>query len=149
MRIIYTAGVFDLLHYGHRHIIRESRKLGDRLIVGVVADASYKGVTPEWPLERRLREVSALREVDLAVVQPSTDPTPVLSRLAWLGLEVEVMTHGNDWAALREGMDTLRGMEIEFQTIPVLGGISSTEIRAAVERMREGGAMAEGQEGRA
>lgn len=138
MKIIYTAGVFDMLHYGHRHLIRKSQELGDRLVVGVVADASYKGVTPVWNLGRRVREVSGLREVDLVLVQPGTDPTPVITRLDWMGLRPAAMTHGGDWDRLLEGQDTLDALDIEFVRIPMVAGISSTHIRERIDELRNG-----------
>lgn len=138
MKIIYTAGVFDLLHYGHRHVLRKSRELGDRLIVGVVADASYKGVTPVWDLERRVREVSGLRSADLVVIQPGTDPTPVLTRLESIGLCPAAMTHGGDWDRLLEGQETLDDLGIEFVKIPLIDNISSSYLRDRLDEMRNG-----------
>lgn len=138
VKIIYTAGVFDLLHYGHRHILKQSRELGNRLIVGVVANADYKGVTPSWSLDRRVAEVSALPEVDLVVVQPSTDPTPVLNRLDWMGLRPAAMTHGGDWDRLLEGHETLDTLGIEWVKVPLVSDISSTKIRESLNLLREG-----------
>ena len=138
MRVVYTAGVFDLLHHGHRHIISESEKLGSRLIVGVVADASYKGVIPEWSLERRLMEVAALPGVDLVMVQRGTDPSQSLLKLAHLGLTPYAMTHGGDWDRLKEGHETLETLGINWVQVPLVGDISSTKIREEVKRLREG-----------
>jgi len=138
MRIIYTAGVFDLLHHGHRHILKKSRAIGDRLVVGVVADASYKGVTPSWPLERRLKEVARLPEVDLVLVQEGTDPTANILQLDHLGLRPESMTHGGDWDRLLEGHETLEALGINWVQVPLVGDISSTMIRDEVEKMRLG-----------
>lgn len=138
MKIVYTAGVFDLLHYGHRHILRESREIGDRLIVGVVADASYKGVVPVWGLERRLSEIAGLPEVDLTLVQKSTDPTAVLLQLDWMGLRPYAMTHGGDWDRLKEGHETLETLNIQWVQIPMVPDISSTAIRENIEELRNG-----------
>jgi D-beta-D-heptose 7-phosphate kinase/D-beta-D-heptose 1-phosphate adenosyltransferase len=138
MRVIYTAGVFDLLHHGHRHVLKESRKLGDRLVVGVVANADYKGITPVWPLEKRLIEVAGLPEVDLVLVQPGTDPSPVINRLDHLGLRPFAMTHGGDWDRLLEGHETLDTLGINWVTIPLVGDVSSTKIRGELDRLRFG-----------
>lgn len=138
MKYIYTAGVFDLLHHGHRHILKESADLGNRLIVGVVRDASYKGITPVWNLERRLTEIMGLPEVDLALVQPGTDPTDVLLKLDYLGIRPYAMTHGGDWDRLKEGHGTLEALGIRWVQIPLVPDISSTHIREELEKMRLG-----------
>lgn len=142
MRIIYTAGVFDLLHYGHRHVLLESAALGDRLIVGVVEDASYKGVRPVWSFSRRLAEVEALPQVVLAVRQRGTDPTEVIERLDALGLRPDVMTHGGDWDRLKEGHETLDALGIEWVKVPLVGDVSSTAIRQTIDSIRNGDSFA-------
>ena len=50
-RIVFTNGVFDLLHRGHVEYLEEARALGDRLVVGVNGDASVRRLKgPERPL---------------------------------------------------------------------------------------------------
>jgi len=127
MRLIYTAGVFDLLHVGHRRLLERSRALGDALVVGVVSDAgaeAYKGRRPVQHEAERLELVRGLRCVTLAVLQETTDPTPVLEVL-----RPAAMTHGDDWAELREGMATLRRLGVEWVLLPHTSGISTTDLR--------------------
>src|SRR5690606_5599488 len=72
MRVIYTAGVWDLLHTGHIRFLQASRALGDRLIVGVVSDdgaAAYKR-RPIISEHDRFAMINALSCVDIAVRQP-------------------------------------------------------------------------------
>jgi len=124
-RLIYTAGVWDLLHRGHLNLLRRSRALGDVLIVGVVSDdgaAAYKR-RPIQDEETRLAVMRALRMVDFAVLQPTTDPTPILEVF-----RPHVMTHGDDWDRLREGNDTLALLGIDFMTLPYTHGVSSTDL---------------------
>lgn len=130
MRVVYTAGCFDLLHDGHLNLLRQSRALGDRLIVGVVSDegaALYKR-RPVQSETTRLKVVRALLGVDMAVIQETTDPTPVLELL-----RPDIMTHGDDWGALLKGQDTLRRLGVEWRTVPYTHGISTSEIRAKME----------------
>lgn len=120
-RIIYTAGVFDLFHRGHVEILEESAALGDLLYVGVVSDAgteAYKGRRPMFREDERREIVAAMRCVDRVFLQPGTDPSPVLRELARQGLKPSVMTHGDDWARLKEGNETLLELGIGFHLIP-------------------------------
>lgn len=131
--VCYTAGVFDLLHAGHLNLLRESARWGDLLVVGVVSDAgtaAYKGRRPVQDEATRLAVVRALEVVDFAVLQPTTDPTPVLEML-----RPAVMTHGSDWDRLREGHASLERLGVKYVTIPYTDGVSTTLLR---ERMVAG-----------
>lgn len=137
MRIVYAPGCFDLLHRGHRRFLQQSKALGDFLVVGVLSDpgvAAYK----RWPIqsqEERRGNVADLRYVDLTVLQEGTDPSPVLDRLAYLGLKPDVLTHGSDWTELREGNETLRRLGIELRIVDYGTGGGTTGI---IERIRAG-----------
>lgn len=135
MKIVYAPGVFDLLHEGHRNLLRRSRELGDYLIAGVVTDEgtlAYKGRKPVQDERTRLGNVLDLGYVDMAVLQSGTDPTRTLITLDALGLKPDVLTHGDDWKELREGMHTLEQLGIEYVSLPYTHGISTTAQR---ERM--------------
>jgi cytidyltransferase-like protein len=122
-RVIYSAGVFDLFHEGHLHVLQESRRLGDMLVVGVVTDqgaSAYKPAPPTTKEGARLKLVAALSVVDAAFLQPGTDPSSVIVALDAIGLRPVMMTHGSDWSQLREGSETLERLGIEFRTIPLL-----------------------------
>lgn len=125
MKIVYTAGVFDLLHEGHLNILRESKKLGDRLIVGVVSDtgaSKYKRL-PVDPESRRLARIQALEWVDLAIIQQESDPTRELEVI-----RPHIMTHGSDWDRLKYGHETLDRLGVEFVVLPYTPDISTTKI---------------------
>jgi len=127
MKVIYTAGVWDLLHRGHLNILWESKRLGDVLVVGVVSDAgcmAYKGFAPVQNSQLRIRNIRELGFVDVVELQATTDPTPLLERY-----RPDVMTHGDDWEELREGQDTINRLGIEWRLIPYTPGISSTALR--------------------
>lgn len=129
-RVVFTAGVFDLLHRGHINLLWRARQLGDILVVGVVSDAgtrAYKGRTPVQDADLRMRNVSALRFVDIVELQATTDPTPLLERY-----RPDVMTHGDDWVRLREGHETLERLGIEWITLPYTPDVSTTILRRAM-----------------
>jgi len=132
MRTVYTAGVFDLLHQGHLNILQASKDIagfGGQLVVGVVTDAgatAYKR-TPIQDEGTRAAVVRSLRMVDAVVMQDGTDPSPVLRTL-----RPDVMTHGDDWARLKEGQETLDELGIEWVLLPYTPGVSTT---ATLERI--------------
>lgn len=130
-RIVYTAGVFDLLHTGHLNILERSRELGDLLVVGVVSDAgveAYKGKRPVQDEGTRLALIRSLAGVDWAVLQPTTDPSPVLRMV-----RPAVMTHGDDWDRLKEGHETVEELGIEWVLVPYTPDTSTTRVRARLE----------------
>lgn len=130
-RTVYTAGVFDLLHRGHLNLLHASRALGDRLIVGVVSDAGAEAYKrrPIQDQETRLQVIRALRCVDVAILQPTTDPTPILE-----AVRPDIMTHGDDWSRLREGHETLERLGIQFRLLPYTPGVSTSMLLAYLER---------------
>lgn len=68
--IVYTTGVFDMLHPGHLTILRRARELGDRLVVGVQEDSSVeaqKGVRPIMSTRERTTMLRALPFVDQVI----------------------------------------------------------------------------------
>lgn len=77
-RIVFTNGVFDILHAGHVQLLKRAKLLGDILVVGVNSDASTRRLKgPTRPINRetdRLALVAALDPVDHAVL--FTDDTP-------------------------------------------------------------------------
>lgn len=129
MRIVYSPGVYDILHRGHRNFLRQSKALGDYLIAAVVTDdgaEAYKR-RPIQDQETRRGNVADLRYVDLAVFQPGTDPTPTLVMLDALGLKPDILTHGDDWHRLKQGHETLSQLGIGFVVVPYTHGVSTTE----------------------
>ena len=71
-KLVLTNGVFDLLHPGHEHYLREARKLGDALFIALNSDASTKLLKgPSRPVEdqtRRAQVLGRLPEVDAIVI---------------------------------------------------------------------------------
>lgn len=94
--VVYTYGVFDLLHPGHINMLEKAAAEGRKLIVGVVGDeavAKLKGKDrPVQKLSERLRIVQSLKCVDCAVVQEDYDPVPNLEKF-----NPDVLVKGDDW----------------------------------------------------
>ena len=97
--LVFTNGVFDVLHRGHVIYLAESRTLGASLIVALNSDSSVKRLgkgsdRPVNPLEDRLAVVAALESVSL--VTWFEDDTPLALILA---CRPDVLVKGGDWPA--------------------------------------------------
>lgn len=96
-RTIVTFGTFDVFHVGHLRVLERAAALGDRLVVGVSADAlniRKKGRAPVFSQGERLAIVAALRVVDEVFVEESLEAKR--DYLVKHGADVLVM--GDDWA---------------------------------------------------
>jgi rfaE bifunctional protein nucleotidyltransferase chain/domain len=134
-RVVFTNGVFDLLHRGHVEYLEEARALGDRLVVGINSDASVRRLKgaerPLVPEAERVELLGALAAVDLALV--FTDDTP-------LGLieavRPDVLVKGGDWAVDQiVGRAFVESYGGRVLNVPLREGLSTT---ALVERVRAG-----------
>lgn len=136
-RIVFTNGVFDLLHRGHVEYLAEARALGNCLVVGLNSDDSVRrlGKGPERPLVSaadRAAVVAALRAVDLVVVFDDDTPERLIQEV-----RPDVLVKGGDWTKEaivgREFVESLGGRVV---SVPLRKGSSTS---ALVERMRGGG----------
>src|SRR3954467_1901700 len=95
--IVFTNGVFDILHPGHVRYLRDARALGDLLIVGVNSDRSVKALNkaPDRPINseaERAEVLSALASVDAVVIFDEETPHEIIS-----ALQPDVLVKGADW----------------------------------------------------
>ena len=95
--VVFTNGVYDLLHPGHVRYLQAARALGDVLIVGVNSDRSVranKGANrPLTPEAERAEVIAALAAVEAAIVFDEDTPQAIISRL-----QPDVLVKGADWA---------------------------------------------------
>jgi rfaE bifunctional protein nucleotidyltransferase chain/domain len=127
-KLVFTNGVFDVLHAGHVHLLNEASKLGDLLVVGLNSDNSVRqlGKGPERPinqLEDRMTVVSALKPVDFVVSFDETTPVALIQRL-----KPDVHVKGGDYQVedLPE-TPVVRSYGGTVIVVPMLEGRSSTE----------------------
>src|SRR2546425_12475564 len=82
-RIVFTNGVFDLLHPGHVRYLQQARALGDALVVGINSDRSaraHKGTgRPITPDSERAELIGALKCVDAVVVFDEDTPRALIA----------------------------------------------------------------------
>lgn len=95
-RTVVTFGTFDVFHVGHLRVIERAAALGDRLVVGVSADAlnlRKKGREPVFSEAERLAIVGALKVVDEVFVEESLE----LKRDYLVHHGADVLVMGDDW----------------------------------------------------
>jgi D-beta-D-heptose 7-phosphate kinase/D-beta-D-heptose 1-phosphate adenosyltransferase len=134
-RVVFTNGVFDLLHPGHVDILAAARALGDALVVGVNTDASVrrlKGPTRPIRNERdRAHVLAALETVDAVVLFDEDTPLELIRLLT-----PDVLVKGGDYTpetVVGAKEVIARGGEVAI--IPLTPGHSTTR---TIERTRTG-----------
>ncbi len=134
-KVVFTNGVFDLLHLGHVTYLREARGQGDLLTVALNSDASVKRLKgpqkPLLPLPERAEMLLALACVDYVTFFEEDDPFKVVETL-----RPDVLVKGGDWALDKIiGGDLVKSWGGEVMNIPVVPGRSTTNlIGMVVER---------------
>src|SRR5690242_1751981 len=100
LRVVFTNGVFDLLHPGHVRYLQDARGRGDALIVAVNSDRSVrqnKGPSrPIMPETERAELLLALACVDAVVIFDEETPAEIIR-----AIQPDVLVKGADWAADR------------------------------------------------
>jgi rfaE bifunctional protein nucleotidyltransferase chain/domain len=133
-RIVFTNGVFDILHPGHLRYLQAARAHGDLLIVGLNSDASVrrnKGpARPINPEEERAEVLAALACVDAVSVFDEETPADIIRRV-----QPDVLVKGADWPADQiVGRDTVEAAGGRVILEPVEQGYSTSAIIARVQR---------------
>jgi D-beta-D-heptose 7-phosphate kinase/D-beta-D-heptose 1-phosphate adenosyltransferase len=132
-RLVFTNGVFDLLHVGHVRYLAQARALGDALVVAINSDRSVRELKgPERPVfdqAERGEILAALRQVDYVVVFDDLTPRGLIAQLL-----PDVLVKGGDYQ-----LDQIHGREeveaaggIVF-ALPFVDGASTTRL---IERMK-------------
>ena len=133
-RIVFTNGVFDLLHPGHLRYLQEARQLGDALVVGVNSDRSVRAIKgesrPVTPENERAEILAALTCVDVVVLFDEDTPLALIVRL-----QPDVLVKGADWPE-----DTMIGRDIvetrggRVVRVPFEPGYSTTSILEKIKK---------------
>lgn len=126
--VVFTNGVFDVLHTGHLSLLLEAKSMGDVLVVGLNSDASARrlGKGPDRPintLSDRAALVGALKPVDFVV--PFDEDTPI-ETLERLRPDVHVKGGDYDADALPE-TPTVQAYGGRVVIVPLVAGRSSTD----------------------
>ena len=133
--LVFTNGVFDILHRGHVTYLDHARRLGASLVVGVNSDASTrtlnKGIErPVNPLEDRMAVLAALESVTLVV--PFDEETPLQLVLR---CHPDVIVKGGDYdVGTTVGAAEVLGWGGRFEAIPLLAGRSTSALLQKIRR---------------
>jgi D-glycero-beta-D-manno-heptose 1-phosphate adenylyltransferase len=132
-KVVFTNGVFDLLHIGHITYLAKAAELGDKLIIGLNADSSVKRIKgesrPVNDQNSRAMLLAALFFVDAIAVFEEDTPLTLISTLL-----PDILVKGADYAI----ENIVGGKEVianggEVKTINFVEGYSSTSI---IERIK-------------
>lgn len=128
LRIVFTNGVFDILHPGHLRYLHAARSHGDLLIVGLNSDASVrrnKGpARPINPEHERAEILAALACVDAVSVFDDDTPAEIIRRV-----QPDILVKGADWPPDQiVGRDTVEARGGRVILEPVEQGYSTTAI---------------------
>jgi rfaE bifunctional protein nucleotidyltransferase chain/domain len=140
-QLVFTNGVFDLLHPGHVRYLRQARALGRTLIVGINSDQSVRSIKgagrPIMPERERAEILDALECVDAVVVFDEETPQAIIA-----AVQPDVLVKGADWAEdAIVGRDTVEARGGRVVRMAIEPGHSTTAIidRARRTLTRESG----------
>ena len=133
LRLVFTNGVFDLLHVGHVRYLAQARALGDALVVAINSDRTVRELKgPDRPVfneSERAEILAALRHVDYVTVFDDISPRTLIGELL-----PDVLVKGGDY-----DLDQIHGREeVEAAggkviSLPFVKGASTTSL---IERMK-------------
>lgn len=134
VRLVFTNGVFDLLHVGHVRYLAQARALGEALVVAINSDRSVRELKgPQRPVfdqAERAEILAALRHVDYVVVFDDISPRSLIKSLL-----PDVLVKGGDYQ-----LDEIHGREeVEAAggsvvSLPFVPGASTSSL---IERMKQ------------
>ena len=132
--IVYTAGSYDLLHYGHVNVLLKAKELGDYLIVGVSTDAlisKYKGMKPIICYKDRVAIIKELKCVDKVIKQDEFFDIKQLKQY-----HISTIVLGDDWKnkSFPELEKCLKKLNIKMIYVPYTKRLSTSKIKETIIR---------------
>ena len=136
--LVFTNGVFDILHRGHVTYLAQAKLLGTSLVVALNSDQSVRNLDkgkerPINPLDDRMAVVAALGSVDLVTFFEDDNPLRLIEKL-----KPDFLVKGGDWAA----KDIIGSAQVESWggvtvSIPFEFNRSTTNLIERIQRMRQ------------
>lgn len=125
-KIVFTNGVFDILHIGHIRYLEKAREMGDILVVAMNTDKSVKKLKgkhrPLLPQAERSELLASLACVDFVTLFPEDTPLKTI-----ITLHPDILVKGGDYT-LNEivGMKEVKSWGGKVKAIPLINGYSTT-----------------------
>ena len=134
VRLVFTNGVFDLLHVGHVRYLAQARELADALVVAVNSDRAVRELKgpnrPVFEENERAEILAALRVVNYVVIFDNVSPRSLISQLL-----PDVLVKGGDYRLdeihSREEVEAAGG---EVISLPFVAGASTTSLIARMKK---------------
>jgi len=122
-KIVFTNGCFDILHAGHVRYLKQAKKLGDVLVIGLNSDTSVAGIKPGRPVnteKNRAEVLAGLASVDYIVIFREKTPYNLIK-----AVRPDLLVKGGDWKP-----EEIIGSDIAQETLslPFVKGLSTTRI---------------------
>jgi D-beta-D-heptose 7-phosphate kinase/D-beta-D-heptose 1-phosphate adenosyltransferase len=136
--MVFTNGVFDLLHVGHVRYLQAARALGDALIVAINSDRSVRAIKgserPLTPQAERAELLLGLGCVDGVVIFDEETPHAVIT-----AVQPDVLVKGADWSAdAIVGRDVVEARGGRVVRIPLVEGRSTSRLIETAKAIRRG-----------
>jgi D-beta-D-heptose 7-phosphate kinase/D-beta-D-heptose 1-phosphate adenosyltransferase len=136
-RVVFTNGVFDLVHPGHVDVLCAARDAGDVLVVGLNSDASVRRLKgagrPVRSEAERAYVLAALRSVDVVIVFDEDTPLELVRRL-----QPDVIVKGGDYTeGAVVGAAEVRALGGQVVIVPLTPGQSTTSIIETLRAQRD------------
>lgn len=133
-KVIYTAGSYDLFHYGHLNIFLKAKKLGTKLIVGVSTDAlisRYKALKPVICYGDRVAIIKELKCVDKVIKQEKFFDVKQLKQY-----HIDIIVLGDDWQgkSFPELRKCMTELNIKTVYVPYTRRLSTSKIKEKIIR---------------
>lgn len=133
-RIVFTNGVFDILHRGHVDYLSKAKSFGDILIVGLNSDSSVRKIKgPSRPINKqadRAYILLALKAVDLVVIFSEETPQKLIEQI-----NPDVLVKGADYKISEiVGADFVKANGGSVRRVPLTKGRSTTGIIKALKK---------------
>ena len=133
-RLVFTNGVFDLLHVGHVRYLAGARALGDALVVALNSDCSVRALKgdgrPVVSQDERAEIIAALRQVSYVTIFGELSPRSLIA-----SLRPDILVKGGDYGPEeihgREEVEAAGGKVI---SLPFSEGLSTTAIIKRIKR---------------
>ena len=133
-RLVFTNGVFDLLHVGHVRYLAQARVLGDALVVAINSDRTVRELKgPDRPVfheNERAEILAALRQVDYVVVFDDVSPRSLIAHLL-----PDVLVKGGDYQLDQiHGREEVEAAGGKVISLPFVDGASTSGLIARVKK---------------